>query len=156
MEPLVFLCCDRHAILELYLFITVIFCADTDKLLFAGHIEPDQTLFFFLLLLCAFNRIIQHIAKQCTHIHIFHKRQSFSVHDKLQLNFFVLADHRLICQNSIEYLVSCLILCLIDFDLTFHLFQIAGGLSYISLRLKKIDLMLQIMILLVYHINILF
>ena len=65
----------RHwdSILELNILLTVILCANTDKLFILNHVQGNQTFLTVFDLHHTFNGIIQHISEKSTDIHILHK-----------------------------------------------------------------------------------
>ena len=99
------------------------------------------------------NSIIQHITKQSTNIHIFHKIQKCSIHHDFKLNIILLTVYAFGHQYSIQHLISRLILRLIYFDFPLHPFQIPEIFLCISLCSQNSNLMLQIMIFLIHQIN---
>ena len=124
MEPFVFLGGDRDSILELNVLLAVILCANTNKLFILNHMQGNQTFLTVFDLHHTFNSVIQHISEKSTDIHILHKIQQLPLTHKFQLNTMSLTMHAFTGKNGIKDLISRFILCLINLDLTLHLFQV--------------------------------
>ena len=153
MEPFIFLGGDRDSILELNILLTVILCANTDKLFILNHVQGNQTFLTVFDLHHTFNGIIQHISEKSTDIHILHKIQQLSLTHKFQLNTMSLTMHAFTGKNGVKDLISRFILCFINLDLTLHLFQVFPCFLGICAAFQKVDLMLQIMVFLIYNID---
>ena len=124
MKPLILLCRLRHPVLKHDLLFTVILHTDPKKRLLLRHRHMDQPLLRYLDLLHTLDRIIQHISKQRTDIHLRHTIQQRTVRHTRQPDPLTLTVQTLRHQHRIKHLVARLILRLIRTDLLFHLLQI--------------------------------
>ena len=106
-----------------------------------------------LLLLHILDGIVQHISEQRTDLHIIHKIQLLSVRNDLQLDAPRLTVGAFGCQYRIQHVVPRFVLGLVDLDLPLHLIQVFQAFLRICLFLQKNDLMLQVMIFLVDHVD---